>query len=170
MPEGRPAASMHDLPQPPRVPPRLRMHRAELVGMSVVALVPLLAIAGAFGPRVGNDGARAGALALEVRYPTLVRRGMTETLEARVTNRSAAPLSRLTLTLDAAYVGAFSGVAFRPDVERAHTVALAGVQPGETRLVAVELAPAAFGRHRGHVAAVAGRDSAVVALTTVILP
>lgn len=157
-------------PAAPEVPPRVRMHRGELVGMIVIALVPLLAIFGLFGP--GTDQVRAGgdAIALEVRYPARYRLGMVQTMQARVSNRSASPMARVTLAVDSAYLKGFTTASPVPDFSRAYAVEMVDLAPGETRMVVLDLVAERPGRFRGQASAVHAGDSVAVRLTTLVLP
>ena len=156
--------------QAPEVPPRVRMHRVELIGMILIAIVPLLALLGAFGPRVARAHAASAVLDVEVRHPARYRRGMIETLEARVSNRTRAPMPRVTLAFDDAYLDAFALPTATPEFARPYVVELSDIAPGETRTVVVDLEADRPGRHRGRAVAVHSRDSVAVALTTLVLP
>ncbi|MHB1223451.1 MAG: hypothetical protein ACYC2G_05305 [Gemmatimonadaceae bacterium] len=175
--EGR-ASSRGDSPsdaqQPPapEIRPRVQMHRTELVGIVVIVLVPLLALLGVFGPEVERARGWTDAIALEVRYPARYRLGMTETLEARVSNRSGTLMPRVALAVDGAYLDGFATASPTPDFARAYAVELIDLAPGETRTVVVDLQAEHAGRFRGRATATAthARDSVTVPLTTLVLP
>jgi hypothetical protein len=139
--------------QPPPIRPRIRMRRGEFIGMCAIALIPVLALAGVFGPELGHARRASGALQLDVRYPSLTRHQLRETLEARVANLSGETLPHVTLTFDPSYISGFSGVSFVPPADRAYAVELRNLQPRESRLVTVELEAERYGWHRGQIAA-----------------
>lgn len=143
-------------PSAPAVAPRVRMHREELIGMVALALLPLLALLGLFGPGDGEARAAGDVLALEVTYPERVRRGMPATLEARVTNRSAATLPTVALDPGGAFADAFTSVQVTPPPAGTYDVVLRDVRPGETRRVIVALTAHEAGRHEGTVVATPG--------------
>lgn len=157
-------------PAAPEVPPRVRMHRSELVGMAIIALVPLLALSGLFGPATGQAQAGGDAIALEVRYPARYRLGMVQTMQARVSNRSASSMARVTLAVDSAYLEGFTAASPIPNFSRAYAVELPDLAPGETRMVVLDLEAERPGRFRGQASAVHAGDSVAVRLTTLVLP
>jgi hypothetical protein len=154
--------------QPPPIHPRIRMRRGELIGMCVIALIPVLAVVGVFGPELGHARHTSGALQLDVRYPSLTRHQLRETLEARVANLSGETLPHITLTFDPSYIIGFSSVSFVPPADRAYAVELRDLQPRESRLVTVELEAERYGWHRGQVAASDGTGHVLAAMISTL--
>jgi hypothetical protein len=157
-------------PQPPEVHPRLRMRPSERVGVGLLTVLPLLAVLGWFGPTLERASDQAGPLKLEVEYPARLRFHMVEQLVARVTNMGQGPLRQVTLAFDSAYIQAFTEVIFTPEADRAHVVELQQIQPGEARLVSVELKADGYGLNRGEVSAAYGDTRVAVTLSTWVLP
>jgi hypothetical protein len=157
-------------PQPPAIPPKIRVHRREAIAMGLMALVPALALLGTFGP--SNQHVERGdeALRLETLYPSLLRLQMRDKLKIRVTNRSEKPLSRVALRIEQSYLSGFAEVSFSPDVSDAYLVELKDLQPGEVRLVAVELDAERYGRHRGQVTASYDGKAVTLELSTFVYP
>lgn len=157
-------------PQPPSIAPRLRMRTAEVVGMSIVAIVPVLASFGLLGPKIDRVSAQSQALDLEVEYPAVLRQNDRRALTARVGNRSDQVLEHVDVAFGHRYLSAFTGVSFVPSAGNAYTVRLSSLRPGESRLVVVEFEAERYGRHRGRIAALHGAQEAAVELRTLTLP
>ena len=159
------------LPEPPKVDRRIRIPAHRAVGLALIALVPVLAVLGVFGERRNTADAAAGAVAVQVEYPTRYRYEMLNSITATVTNRSARLIDTVVVRLDSAYTLRFSAVVFTPAAERAFAVPLTDLAPGETRLVEIELQGERYGRHSGdlHFESTTG-DTLVVPLRTVIFP
>ena len=166
----RQAATPQEPPAPPETRPRLHLRTSQLVGMLFFAAFPLAALLGLFGDSTAEVGAPSAALELRVSYPTRFRYKTIHPLEVRVRNRSANPLDRVVVTFDQEYVSGFSNVRFTPEAVRAYEVELRGVQPGEERLVSVEVQAERYGRHRGTVTAASGAEAVTAELQTFTFP
>src|SRR5690554_7277348 len=82
-------------PQAPEIPPRLRFPKLEIVGVGIMALLPLAAITGAFGPATAREAARAGSLTIEAEYPARIRNAMTERITVDLSNEADRKSTRL---------------------------------------------------------------------------
>lgn len=87
-----------------------------------------------------------------------------------VRNISGRRLDAVRVAFDTGYVTRFSSVRFEPAPRIAYTVLLIGVEPGEARLVAVELSGERYGRHRGRIAAATASDTVVARVSTLVFP
>jgi hypothetical protein len=146
------------------------MHRIELVGMLLIATIPVATLLGFMGPRVDRVSSNDKSVRLEVQYPSRMHHQAYEKLTARVVNQSEVSLPQIQLRLTEDYVLAFSEVSFAPPVERAYMVRLLDVQPGESRLVTVEIRAQRYGKHRGRVVAVHDGGEVAVDLDTFTYP
>ena len=163
----------HVAPQPPQAPTitrRISLTRKQRVGLPVLAAVPLLAVLGVFGERQAEAHVSSRSVAMDVRYPERFRYRQAQSLEVTVRNVSGRAIDTLVVSLDTAYVSRFSSVRIDPSPQTAFVVALTGMRPGETRLVSAELSGDQYGRHRGRILAVAGADTAAVAVRTLVFP
>lgn len=167
MPKSRESA----LPDPPSIDRRVQLPLFRAIGMALVALVPLLALAGVFGERRTTETVDGRDITVRAAFPTRLKYEMLQSIAITVHNRSERSIDTVTVRLDSAYVLRFSGVTFIPDVDQAYAVRLAGVMPGESRLVAVEIQGQRYGRHAGplHVETTSG-DSLSIPLHTLVLP
>jgi len=153
----------------------LQLGPRQLLSLALLALAPLLAALGMFGPTRTTTTAEDGALAVSVVYPTRLRYLMLSSIQLTVLNRSSQTLPELTVAFDRAYLEAFGEVALSPAPETvtagAFLVTFDTVPPGESRLVHLSFrAQDPFG-HAGQVIARAGgAGQAQVTLQTFILP
>lgn len=158
-------------PEPPPLERRFRLGRLQMIGVPLLLVLPVLALTGMFGERAGQAAARSAELELHVEWPTHTRYKRADDIAVVVRNASARTLDTVTVTLDTAYLAAFSSRSITPGASHAWVVELAGLRPGEARQVAVELTAHSYGRHAGPVTATAGgADTARVVLDTFIFP
>ena len=162
-------------PQPPEFKRRLQFHLTQLVGVPLLALLPILALFGVFGVTRSEASAQNDQLELQVSYPSRIRYWMTKPLEVEVRNLTDAPLELVTVSIDTRYLSAFRNVQIEPEPTRinaaVHQVDLTEVQPGETRLVSIEVQADAYWSHEGTIgAATAEGEAAQVQVTSFVIP
>lgn len=157
-------------PGPPEVPPRLRMRRVEFWGVAFLAVLPICALLGLFGPTSEQAMASSSALKLEVVYPTRLRFHLNARLLSRVTNEGQQPLDSVVLSFSDSYLHGFSALTFTPSVDRVHAMELNSLAPGETRTVTIELRADRYGRVRGDVIAESAGTRVSVPLDTLVFP
>jgi hypothetical protein len=169
--------SRADEPHPPRAPDTARAFAPalhHLVGIGVMGLLVLAAVAGAFGAAEGTAVAETASLRLSVAFPERTRAKLDHTLSVEVANQGSAGLPSLVLRFDRRYLDGFAAVAFAPDVARlsrdAYTIELDDVAAGETRLVTVALRAAAHGGRAGFVEAVAPHEVARAEFRSFVFP
>ena len=164
-----------------RVPPdlavpdherRLRLRRHQWIGIPLLLLVPALAVAGVFGESWSAAEDATAVLALRVDYPSTYRYKQINTIQARVTNRSAAPLDTVIVAFDTTYMGRYSTLSMIPAPREPFVVEITDLAPGEQKLVWAEVQAERYGRHRGSIRAWprGGPDTARVSLATLVLP
>ena len=105
-------------PPAPEIQRRISFYPAHLVGLILLALVPLLALFGVFGEVQANDSARSASFLLQVEYPAQSRHRIFETTTITVTNTSNQPYDAVTVKISEDYIGAFAEVAFDTEVEQ----------------------------------------------------
>lgn len=158
-------------PEPPQVERRLRPPRLQLIGMTLILLVPVLALLGVFGESRASARAASTEVQLQVRYGARYRYKMLNEIEVTVRNTTDRTMDTLTVGFDPRYVSGFSQVTFIPSASEPYDVRLLDVRPGETRLVRGELQGERYGRHTGQVFATSGAaDTARVSVSTFIFP
>lgn len=154
----------------PRLRRRLHFGARQIAGLSVLILIPILALFKVFGEGQASAAGRGGAIAIYVDYPPRIRYGSVETVIALVTNAGGARLDTVTVRFDSSYVARVSEPHFVPPATRAFEVELANVAPGEMRRVELAFHTEDYGRHRGLVSAWHAGDTARVMISTIVLP
>jgi hypothetical protein len=158
-------------PSPPAVARALHLFTYQIVALSLFVIVTLLALLGTFGQASAYADGRGATLALRVEHPARFRYGQRGSLRAWITNTSPRRLDSVRVTVDTAYLNAFSSVRFTPSVDEAYAVVLTGLQPRETRLVHAEIEADRVGRRHGTVTvSAAGSDSVRVLVHTLVFP
>lgn len=159
---------------PPEAPPmdaRLRFGKGQLLGLIVLLLVPVAALAGAFGESWTVAEARTSDLGIRMRYPDRYRYKQINNFEVFVQNTSGRVIDTVTVSFDTSFVMKFSNPVFVPGVSDAFEIPLTAVRPGETRVVVAELQGEHYWVHEGDVRITSGgADTATIPLRTLILP
>lgn len=156
--------------EPPSVDRRLELSWPQLIGFPVLALIPVLAVAGVFGEHWTSTRGEGSHLRAQVEYPDRLRAKLSKPLMVSVENRSTATLDTVDVAFDSAYVERFTAVNFIPSARGAYVVSLIDVRPGETQRVHLELEGDRVGRHQGRVVIRGRGDSAVVRISTIVFP
>jgi hypothetical protein len=157
-------------PKPPEIDRRLRLSRAQLIGMPLIALFPALALAGVFGEGWDHREVRGRTITLAVDFATRFRVTPKKPMIVRVDNHSNAEIDTVRVEFDSAYVEAFSPAEFNPATEDAYVVALTALKAGESRRIRVDLTAARVGRQRGRIVARVPGDSAAMQVHTFVFP
>jgi hypothetical protein len=139
------------LPEPPAAPRRIRFRRTQLVGLLLVAVVPVLSAAGVLDRQPGITSGSDARLAVSVSYPQRMRYRTSEWLTVDVHNRSEQPIDGVTVQFDQNYVRTFNPVLVVPSPRDAFNVELGRLDPGTTRQVALQLQAEEYGPHPGWV-------------------
>jgi hypothetical protein len=171
---GRRARATHEhdgLPEPPQVPRRIRLGWTHLTGMALLLAAPVLAAVGVLDPVQHETSATNDQLKLTAHFPARLRYRTNGWVRISVHNRSDRPASKVTVSVDPAYLQAFNPVTLVPSPDRAFETDLGDLRPGETRHIALQLQAEEYGRRRGGVsAAVAGQPPVEVPIGTLVLP
>ena len=157
-------------PQPPEVRPKLRFFKVELAGMALIALLPLAAIVGLFGPASAHATGRVGELRIEAEYPERLRTAMAERISLELVNEGSRALSNVTVTLDPEFMYAFGEVAFTPEPARPYEIELASLAPGGRERIEIEVHAAEYGLHEGHIRIGSDGDTGSLPVRTLIFP
>jgi hypothetical protein len=164
----------HDLGSPPpapEVPRRVHLYRSQWIGLPLLVLLPLLALANVFGEArqtrtIGDDRIR-----VEVEHPTRLRVRQHSTVHVRIDRLAGTAADSIRVVFDPAWIGHFTKVSVVPDPEHAWTVLLSDLAAGIRADVRVELEGTRLWRSRGwlrveHV----GGPAHDIELATFILP
>ena len=158
-------------PSAPEIERRISLPRWRAVGMGLILLVPIMAVAGVFGDTAERTTLRGPNVSAAVEFPTRFRYEMLNYITVSLTNTAARPVDTINVSIDTAYLSRFSGVVFTPSAEQAYVVPVTEVAPGETRLVRIEIQGNQYGRHTGalHIESTSG-DTLSVALHSIVFP
>jgi hypothetical protein len=162
-------------PKAPEIERRVRFTRLHAIGLPIIALIPLLAVAGVFGPSSGHRDAQGGALSVEVDYPRRARLRAGASLAITVRNELDRALAGVVVEVEREYVDSFSEVDFTPSVDsaddRVYRIEVGRLSAGASRAVSVQLSPLEYWRLAGAVSAFAdGAEELTVPFTTFVFP
>lgn len=162
-------------PDAPEIERRVLLTRLQAVGLPVLALIPILALAGVFGLERNQRASQGGVLELEVKYPGRARFRSSGSLAIEVRNRLDRPVEGVTVLVDRSYVEAFEQVTFSPSsdelTETNYAIAIGRLEKGATRAVTADLRPRKYWLHRGIVAvSAAGVDTIDIDFSTFVFP
>lgn len=159
-------------PQPPEFTGKARFYTYQIVGMAVIVLIPILALATVFGTTQARATVSAGELEVEVTYPSKIRYKTIHPLEVTVTN-SGTSEQDVTLYFDTGYLNKFSNVTVFPEPEyvneQEYAIELDEVAPGEARIISLEVQAERYGSFSGTVR-VEGDQNAELTLHTISFP
>lgn len=158
-------------PEAPEMERRIRLPLPQLVGVTLLSSIVLLAAFGMFGESRGTAEGRSDSLEISLEYPTRFRYKQVDPMEVLVTNRSRQVMDTITVHFDTSYIAGFSNVSITPSATQAWEVELINVAPGESRRVHVGLQAEHYGRHAGSIRVfLRGSDTARADVSTFVFP
>lgn len=165
-------------PNPPSPPPfrrQVRLPLLQLVGVPLLALMPLAAMFGAFDRQERVATQRSGDIELTARHPTQLRYLTDGVLRVSVHNAGRGVLHCARVRLADDYLDGLSPSGSTPQPQRQDDhgveVELGDVAPGQTRRVTVQLQAQEVGRHVGRVTAATEAAAPIeVVVSTRVLP
>lgn len=168
------------VPRPRHYARELRLGALEWVGIPLLSLLPLLALAGLLGPSSALKSARIAtansALSVQLVYPSRLRRVTDGELLVTVSNAGPGELRELVLSLDEAYLLRFGRVQSLPAADSvdsgARRIALPVLRAGESTSVRLSLEADDWGRLPGWIELGVGRAPvrARLSFDTLVLP
>jgi hypothetical protein len=169
--------SQEQIPQPPQPKEQkrsLRFYSYQVIGIPLLFLVPILAVFGVFGETTTMLNSSNGGIELEVKYTNRVLFQGLDGTEIAVRNTSEEVLEMVIISIDKAFLDAYSDVDISPDVsvitEEAYLVELSQLQPGQTQFVTIDSRGRLIGNHQGTIRATANDLSTSVTLEVFIIP
>ena len=163
------------LPQPPEMKRRVAIYPMQLVGMTLIILIPVLALLGFFGQVEARASAASESFTVLAEYPERSRHRLFEVVTITITNVSPQAYDTVTVGISESYVASFAEVAFDIEVDRitpeAYVFELTDVQPGDSRIIGIELRADQYGQRDGfvHVSA-PDAESVELAISTFVFP
>ncbi|MCR6630459.1 MAG: hypothetical protein NVV74_10630 [Magnetospirillum sp.] len=147
--------------------------RAQLIGMPLMALIPLFAVLGRFDAHEKRVGTSRDVI-LMVEHAPRVRYGHPSQFKVRVRAVDGEAAGNITVKIDSSYFSKFMDVSIFPLPSEIGGDSHVFVLPAsdQEQLIVLELEPQGYGRARGTVtASVAGAGSpALVSLSAFLLP
>ncbi len=161
-------------PEAPELPRRLKFWPLQLIGVPIILLIPLLALAGIFDLHIADVQA-TGELALSVIYPTRSRYDTFNEMIIAVTNTTQSPLTEVVVQLERAYLDHFAQISANPDIsnisEAFYEITLGELAPGATQVITLDFQAHEQGTHEGRASVVSAEtDPIEVSLNTLVLP
>ena len=139
-----------DPPQPPPFQRRIVIARVQAIGIGVLCLIVIAAIAGLLGLKPGHTKAAGAGLEVEVEYPRILRYKTSLPLQIRIRNTAGQALANVDVQIACSYLEGFQDVQVTPDTreitERHYRVVLDELPAGETREVITWLEAQRSGR------------------------
>lgn len=158
-------------PPPPEMPRRVRLYPSQWIGLPLLLLVPVLALAGTFGEQRQTHAIASDAVHFEVDYPTRMRTRQHSHLSVHVVRVGGEASDTVRVEFDPAWVQSFARLELLPQPARPWIVELAGVEVGDTAVVRLGLEARERWRRSGYIRLQDGRGgSRDIAIRTFILP
>lgn len=152
------ATNEQELPDPPKAPKterKLRFHRTQVIGVPLLALIPILALFFAFGTTHERNSMEVGSMEVDVLFPGRFRHKTVAPLQVSVRNHGDAPLQEAFVSIDKEYLDAFETTGFSPApimvTEGAYVFALGEIPAGEARALDGTLQAQRHWRHSGRI-------------------
>jgi hypothetical protein len=158
-------------PPAPEIRRRVRLYTAQWIGIPAMALIPLLALFGAFGERRTELTAAAAGLDVAIDLPTRVRTAQRTHIEVRVHNLSGDTARDVTVRFDPQYFEDAMDPSFIPERDAPYEATLPALPSGADGSVRVELEFGRMGRSTGAISVSRdGREGTRTRISTFILP
>jgi hypothetical protein len=164
------ANSLPQLPEPPPLKRRIRLHTFQWILVPIAFLGPvILAVSGALGETRASVSAENSSFSVAVQYPARLRFRQPSAIEITLESRATGGLDTLTISLDTVYASQFSDVRGIPQLERPYSLKLAAARPGERLHALIEFYAESAGVHTGNLV-VTAQDTVRVRLRTIVFP
>jgi hypothetical protein len=156
-------------PPAPVMPRRVRLYRAQWLGLPLLLVLPLLGLAGAFGESRQTRTFADEFVRVEVDYPVRLRVRQPSAVHVRV-DRLADMADSLLIAVDPAWLDRFAKVTVIPEPQHGWSVWLRDPHPGSRAEVRVEFEARQLwsGRGRIHIQHAGGVGH--VEITTFVYP
>jgi hypothetical protein len=161
-------------PQPPKFERKLKFYPYQLIGIPLLFLIPILALLGLFGETSTSIQSADSGIEINVHYPNRIHFQGLDGTEIAIRNTTENVIPLVTVSVEKAFLDAYSDVTFTPDVDRiteeVYMIDLTDIPSGETRYITIDSRGKIAGSHRGFVTASADDIGPSVTLETFIFP
>ncbi|MEZ0326110.1 MAG: hypothetical protein ACAH95_09400 [Fimbriimonas sp.] len=138
-------------PKPPEIEREIKFYPNQLIGLPIIALLPILALFKVFDSTLDTVQSSSDGLALSVHYPTKIRYRTAEPMQITIKNETGSDQTELDIHISREYLDKFKKVTFEPDIEDidkdSYVVELKDVKADEERRVDLELETDIIGNH-----------------------
>ncbi|MBZ5713379.1 hypothetical protein [Nannocystis pusilla] len=170
-----PSEHDHEPPTAPEIERRLQFHRLQMIGVPLLLVAPVLALAGRLGDARERVEIVERGVGLAVEFPVRDHFEDWSRIEVTVANDTGAPLSGVRAEFARGLFDFLSRPVFHPGLERidddAYVVGLGDIAAGEAHSVVVDYLPNSYGRLAGVVRLRAGAfELAEIPISLVVLP
>jgi hypothetical protein len=135
----------------PPLPRKVRFYLAQLICMSVLALITVLAAFRVFGEVEEIAEASNSQLSMSVHYPSRLRYAQTKQIEILIQNKTPQPLTHLEVIINPEYLRNFTEISFLPPPVQAFNIHINELRPQETYRIQVEVQAEKYGKHLGKI-------------------
>jgi hypothetical protein len=139
---------LHSPPEPPTIDHRIALTRVQRIGVPLLALVPILAVAGVFDDRSVVVEREVGSLSVRAEMPQGVRQNRSGIVEIDLENRGASPVSA-EVAISPEYLVDCMEIDMTPSPYRAWATRTEPIAPGERAQVRLEYEGERAGLHEG---------------------
>jgi hypothetical protein len=142
-------------PSPPLQGKLWRFYRHQMVGIPLLLIITIAAMAGLFGDTESTTTKTEGDLEARLVVPNRFRFKMIGPLTLKVTNRGRDPIEATMVRISRPYLEEFSNVRFSPAESHIsgewHVFELGEIAPGDSVVITGEIQAESFGAHRGSI-------------------
>jgi hypothetical protein len=153
-------------PQPPEIKRKIQFALSQKIGIPILMLIPVLALLGFLGETMTEASTSSSDLSVRVEYPPRTRYLLPQEVTIHVQNTTSENVPIIMVDIGADYIDGFTQVAFSPDVDEvtgeAYRVELTDVDPGESRVVNIDIRGYSYGPRRDTVRASVDESGASV--------
>lgn len=157
-------------PDPPPVPRALRLTTLQRIGLPILFVIPILALFGVFGEHFTTAHADGAGLAIAMRYPDRAHYRQPVSVRLSMRNVTPQPLDTISVTLDTAFMRAFSDVSISAPLNGAYVARITNIAPGETRAISAMVSGERYGRHAGVITVTGPYGTARLPVATFVFP
>ncbi|HSJ25359.1 MAG TPA: hypothetical protein VK929_11850 [Longimicrobiales bacterium] len=158
-------------PPPPDTRRQIRLYPAQWIGVPVLLLLPILALAGAFGETRATASVTHDGVRYDVEYPTRLRAGQHTAVLVRVTPLAGPAGDTVEVVFDGAWLDRFTRITAVPEPETPWRLLLPMTATGETAEARVEMEGSRLWQGEGTVRlGRAGGSSMDVVVRTLVFP
>jgi hypothetical protein len=161
-------------PQSTEFKRELDFYPFQVIGISLLFLIPILALFGFVGETTTVLHATGDSLDVMVSYSNRINLQSFVEMEIAILNTSNEALSRVNVSIEKAFLDNFSEISFLVDIseitDEAYMIELLDLEPKETQIIRFSSRGTVFGSHQGIIMVSTGEDAVSILVETLIFP